>query len=117
VKWKVAPRPEFSDAQSRPPCDSIIVLLIDNPIPVPPTFVVKKALKISYILSAGIPTPVSLTDAMTSPLSHRVLILSSPPCSLIASMPFSIKFINTFSKYAERCRRALSRDMRLDRDA
>ena len=55
-----------------------IVLLIASPIPVPPAFVVKNALKISSLLSAGIPSPVSLTDTITSPPSRRVVILSSP---------------------------------------
>jgi len=65
VKRNVAPRPGFALAHSRPPCDSMIMRLIASPIPVPPVFVVANALKICSILSAGIPTPVSLTDTIT----------------------------------------------------
>ena len=35
VNWNVAPRPGFALTHRRPPCDSIIFRLIDNPIPVP----------------------------------------------------------------------------------
>jgi hypothetical protein len=33
VKWNVAPRPLFAVAHKRPPCDSTMERLIDNPIP------------------------------------------------------------------------------------
>jgi hypothetical protein len=36
--------------------------LIANPMPDPSGFVVKKALKISFMFSAGKPTPVSTTE-------------------------------------------------------
>jgi hypothetical protein len=39
--------------------------LIASPMPLPSGFVVKKALKISSALSAGNPTPVSLTEIST----------------------------------------------------
>jgi hypothetical protein len=45
-KWNVAPRPSFTVAQIRPPCDSMIERLIDSPMPLPCGFVVKKASKI-----------------------------------------------------------------------
>jgi hypothetical protein len=35
VKWNVAPRPLFAVAHKRPPCDSTMELLIDNPMPLP----------------------------------------------------------------------------------
>src|ERR1700749_3539102 len=39
VKWNVAPRPPAPLAQSRPPCDSTIDLLIARPMPEPCGFV------------------------------------------------------------------------------
>jgi hypothetical protein len=35
VKWNVVPRPEFAVAHTRPPCDSTMERVIDNPRPVP----------------------------------------------------------------------------------
>ena len=35
VNWNVAPGPELEAAHKRPPCDSMIDLLIGNPMPVP----------------------------------------------------------------------------------
>jgi hypothetical protein len=44
ANWKVAPYPAFGVAHSRPPCASTMERQIDNPIPMPADFVVKKAL-------------------------------------------------------------------------
>jgi hypothetical protein len=44
AKWNVAPYPSFGVAHSRPPWASTIERQIDNPIPMPAGFVVKKAL-------------------------------------------------------------------------
>ena len=45
VKWNVAPRPLFAVAHKRPPCDSTMERLIDNPMPLPWGLVVKNAVK------------------------------------------------------------------------
>jgi hypothetical protein len=45
AKWKVAPRSALAVAQNLPPCASMIERLIESPMPMPPGFVVKKALK------------------------------------------------------------------------
>ena len=55
VKWNVAPRPLFAVAHKRPPCDSTIERLIDNPMPLPWGLVVKNASKICSVLSLGNP--------------------------------------------------------------
>src|ERR1700733_13021580 len=46
VKWNVAPRPLFAVAHKRPPCNSTMERLIDNPMPLPCGLGVKKAEKI-----------------------------------------------------------------------
>ena len=53
VKWNVAPRPPSPLAQIRPPCDSMIDLLIARPIPLPCGFVVKNASNIWSALPKG----------------------------------------------------------------
>src|ERR1700733_13380543 len=59
VKWNVAPRPLFAVAHKRPPCDSTMERLIDNPMPLPWGLVVKNESKIRSIFSLGNPMPVS----------------------------------------------------------
>src|ERR1700740_3065306 len=61
-KWKVAPRPGAPAAHKRPPCDSMIDLLMGRPMPVPLSLVVKNALKICSGSSGDNPTPVSQTE-------------------------------------------------------
>ena len=46
VMWKVAPRPELFVAHTRPPCDSTMERVMDNPMPLPCGLVVKNASKI-----------------------------------------------------------------------
>ena len=62
VKQNLAPRGELSAAHKRPPCDSTMERLIDNPMPLPWGLVVKNASKICSVFSLGNPTPVSLTE-------------------------------------------------------
>src|SRR5665213_3225893 len=69
MNWKVAPRGELSVAHKRPPCDSMIDRLMDSPIPVPLSLVVKNALKICSACSGGNPTPVSVTEISSRPSS------------------------------------------------
>src|SRR6266436_8005809 len=67
VKWNVAPRPLFAVAHKRPPWDSTMERLMDNPMPLPWGLVVKNASKICSVFSLGRPTPVSLTEISAGP--------------------------------------------------
>lgn len=91
MNCKVAPRPALALAHKRPPCDSIIFRLIDNPMPVPCGLVVKKASKIRSARSGAIPIPESLTEISNSPSAVLFEVtVNSPPVSFIASIPLSI---------------------------
>src|SRR5260370_5411005 len=57
VNWKTAPFGRFGDAQSRPPCASMIERQIDNPIPMPCGLVVKNAPKSLSVCARPNPRP------------------------------------------------------------
>src|SRR5215471_12133529 len=61
--WNTAPCPELV-AHRRPPCASIMVRLMDNPIPIPSGLVAKKAANNSFG-SPGRPGPESSTATST----------------------------------------------------
>src|SRR6478735_11761346 len=88
VKQKLAPRGKLSAAHKRPPCASTMERLIDNPMPVPSSFVVKKGSKTLSACCGGSPTPVSLTHTMSSSSSARCALMASsrfPSTSFIAA--------------------------------
>lgn len=98
VNWKVVPRSELAVADRRPPCDSMIDRLIESPIPVPCVLVVKNASKILSACSRGSPTPVSVTEGNSEPsgvFSDYMVRTPGVPVSLMASMAFSERFMNT----------------------
>ncbi len=91
VNSNVAPRPVLRLAHKRPPCDSIILRLIERPMPLPCGLVVKNASKMRSLSCCGRPIPASLTEITTSP--SRVALdarPSSPPVSFMASMPHQV---------------------------
>src|SRR3569832_1788835 len=65
VKMNIMPCGLARTAHRRPPWLSKIVRLNDNPIPIPPAMVEKKALNICTIESGGTPGPVSLSETRT----------------------------------------------------
>src|SRR4051794_21068185 len=67
--WKIAPCPELK-AHKRPPCASMIVRLIDSPIPKPSFLVVKNAANNCSGSPAGSPGPESSTA--TTLLAPRI---------------------------------------------
>src|SRR5215470_18633390 len=80
VKQNVAPRGGLSAAHKRPPCDSTMVRLIDNPMPLPWGLVVKNTSKICSVFSLGNPMPVSLTEISSWPSAAScVLTVRTPP--------------------------------------
>src|SRR5437870_8841358 len=91
-KWKIAPCGSFGVVQSWPPCASTIERLIDNPMPMPPGLVVKKALNTSSRCFAAMPTPVSWTVSLTrswSCISDRMVSSRGRPVTdAIAWMAF-----------------------------
>src|SRR5207245_11800340 len=77
-KWNIEPYGAFGVAHIAPPCASTIERQIDNPMPLPPGFVVKNALNNSTRWSAAMPMPVSCTLISTSSsLSGQERIASS----------------------------------------
>src|SRR5262249_51378758 len=74
VKMNVAPPCSFPSAQSRPPCDSTMDREIARPIPMPLSFVVKKASKI--FSECAMPGPASLTSTRTTSPLRRAWTLN-----------------------------------------
>jgi hypothetical protein len=72
----------FGTTDIRPSCASIIERQIDNPISIPPDFVVKGGLNIRLRSCGLIPPPVSATDTITSLFSAAEL----PTAHAVASM-------------------------------
>src|SRR5439155_22092729 len=71
---KVVPRFTWVWYWSAPPCFCTIRAAIDNPRPVPFSFVVKNGSKSLFSISGGMPFPVSVTSRIAtsvSPLESR----------------------------------------------
>src|SRR4029079_8318185 len=77
-------------AQRRPPCDSMIERQIDSPIPIPSSFVVKKASKIFSKFSASAPGPLSAIVTKTSWPSLTLVFNSRTRRSLLEEFIASI---------------------------
>src|SRR5580693_3090207 len=91
--WKMAPSSELA-AHSRPRCASIIVRLIDNPMPRPSGLVVKKAPKMRSGSAMGRPGPVSRTVTTTASPSRPDRICNSrgrPFVPLMASIALTTR--------------------------